>query len=56
MTNGQRAEKVIKEYGFDFDNISKEEIINLIENEEVLNISVFYVDICIASETKKMPL
>ena len=33
MTNGQRAEKVIKEYGFDFDNISKEEIINLIENE-----------------------
>ncbi len=35
MTNEQRAEKVIQKYGFDFNNISKSEIISLIENEIV---------------------
>ena len=35
MTNEQRAEKVIQKYGFDFYNISKSEIISLIENEIV---------------------
>lgn len=36
MTNEQRAEKVIEKYGFDFENIPKTEIINLIE-EEIAN-------------------
>ena len=35
MTNEQRAEKAIQKYGFDFNNISKSEIISLIENEIV---------------------
>lgn len=29
MTNEQRAEKAIQKYGFDFNNISKSEIISL---------------------------
>lgn len=33
MTNEQRAEKIIERYGFDFENIPKEEIIALIEAE-----------------------
>lgn len=33
MTNEQRAEAIIKKYGFDFDKISKEEIRSLIEAE-----------------------
>lgn len=33
MTNEQRAEKIIEKYGFDFENIPKEEIIALIEAE-----------------------
>ena len=33
MTNEQRAEQLIKLYGFDFENISKTDIINLIEQE-----------------------
>ena len=35
MTNEQRTEKIIQKYGFDFNNISKSEIISLIENEIV---------------------
>ncbi len=33
MTNEQRAEIAIEKYGFDFNNISKSEIIKLIEEE-----------------------
>lgn len=33
MTNEQRAEAIIKKYGFDFDKISKEEIRSLIDAE-----------------------
>ena len=33
MTNEERAEKLIKQYGFDFDTISKAEIRKLIEQE-----------------------
>ena len=33
MTNEQRAEYIIKKYGFDFDKIPKKEIIELIEKE-----------------------
>lgn len=33
VTNEQRAEKIIEKYGFDFENIPKEEIIALIEAE-----------------------
>ncbi len=33
MINGQRAEKIIERYGFDFGCISKAEIIELIEEE-----------------------
>ncbi|MBP0963736.1 MAG: hypothetical protein J5999_00390 [Oscillospiraceae bacterium] len=33
MTNEQRAEQLIKKYGFDFDNISKAEITGLIRDE-----------------------
>ena len=33
MNNKQRAEATIQKYGFDFPNISKEEIINLIQAE-----------------------
>lgn len=33
MTNDQRAEALIQKYGFDFDNIPKEEIRTLIEKE-----------------------
>lgn len=36
MTNEQRAEMIIKKYGFDFDEINKSEIIELIE-QEILN-------------------
>lgn len=35
MTNEERAEKVIKKYGFDFARIPKEEIIDLIQKEIV---------------------
>ncbi len=35
MTNGQRAREVINKYGFDFDNIPKQEIIDLIQKEIV---------------------
>lgn len=33
MTNGQRAMEVIKKYGFDFNHIPKQEIIDLIQKE-----------------------
>ena len=33
MTNEQRAELLVKKYGFDFENIPKEEIIQLIQKE-----------------------
>lgn len=33
MTNSQRAEALIKKYGFEFDKIPREEIISLIEKE-----------------------
>lgn len=33
MTNEQRAEQIIKKYGFDFEKIPKEEIIELIQKE-----------------------
>ena len=33
MTNDQRAEQIIKEYGFHFKDIPKQEIINLIQME-----------------------
>lgn len=33
MTNEQRAEQLIKLYGFDFEKINKADIINLIEKE-----------------------
>lgn len=33
MTNEQRAEQIIKKYGFDFNNIPKHEIIDLIQKE-----------------------
>ncbi len=33
MTNEQRAEQIIVRYGFDFENINKADIINLIEKE-----------------------
>ena len=33
MTNEERAEQIIKKYGFDFNNISKEEIIDLLRKE-----------------------
>ena len=33
MTNEQRAEKLIQELGFDFDQISKDYIISLLEDE-----------------------
>lgn len=33
MTNGQRAEQIIKKYGFDFAKIPKKEIIDLIKKE-----------------------
>ena len=33
MTNGQRAMEIIKQYGFDFNHISKQEIIDLIQKE-----------------------
>ncbi len=33
MTNEQRAEQIIKKYGFDFDKISKKEIIDLLCKE-----------------------
>lgn len=36
MTNEQRAEQIIKKYGFDFEQIPKEEIIELIQ-KEILN-------------------
>lgn len=35
VTNGQRAEKIIKKYGFDFAKIPKKEIIDLIQKEIV---------------------
>ena len=36
MTNEQRAEKLVQELGFDFDQISKDYIITLLE-DEILN-------------------
>lgn len=33
MTNEQRAEKLVQELGFDFDQISKDYIISLLEDE-----------------------
>lgn len=33
MTNEQRAEQIIKKYGFDFEQISKDEIVDLIQKE-----------------------
>ncbi len=33
MTNEHRTEQIIKKYGFDFTNISKEEIIDLLQKE-----------------------
>ena len=33
MTNEQRTEQIIKKYGFDLINISKEEIIDLLQKE-----------------------
>ena len=33
MTNEQRAEEIIKKYGFDFDTNPKAEIVQLIQNE-----------------------
>lgn len=33
MTNEQRAEKLVRELGFDFDQISKDYIISLLEDE-----------------------
>lgn len=33
MTNEQRAEQLIKKYGFDFEKIPKEEIVDLIQKE-----------------------
>lgn len=33
MTNGKRAEEIIKKYGFDFSSIPKKEIIDLIQKE-----------------------
>lgn len=33
MTNEQRAEQIIKKYGFDFEQIPKEEIIDMIQKE-----------------------
>lgn len=35
MTNGERAKQIIDKYGFDFNNIPKNEVIELIQNEIV---------------------
>lgn len=35
MTNEQRAEQVIKKYGFDFEKIPKEEFVDMIQKEIV---------------------
>ena len=33
MTNGERAKQLIDKYGFDFNNIPKSEVIDLIQKE-----------------------
>ena len=35
MTNGERAKQIIDKYGFDFNNIPKNDVIELIQNEIV---------------------
>lgn len=53
MTNEQRAEQVIKKYGFRFNDIPKQEIIDLLQKEIAnyqpggLNISDYYAAVCI---------
>ena len=54
MTNEERAKQIIDKYGFDFANIPKNEVIELIQKEianfqrGVQNISDYYVGIYIA--------